>query len=270
MGRARQIQLFENRFKNEVIEIAAVTGAAGTSAGRGGGDKMWNASITLIAWKELSGSKSVVQEERQLEWLADDDAWKKMRAILEANAVVKLHVRKGEQTLMLVKVVDTAYQDAELQRILQESLKPVYYKDEILGIFELDKAVKLYEKNITWTGQEGKLYFNWEDDERQMKASLETARNLFQHQAKWDTKIRAFAADELVELANDWLQDKEEPEFDKITKEMFVKLMEFSSISVYPEGDFEVFFHDGDMFWGHSIIVCGHQSGTFESADIAG
>ncbi|MDU7477090.1 MAG: DUF2262 domain-containing protein [Paenibacillus macerans] len=31
-----------------------------------------------------------------------------------------------------------------------------------------------------------------------------------------------------------------------------------------------LYFNDGDMFWGHSIIVRGHCDGTFEPAEIAG
>ncbi|SCA86176.1 hypothetical protein BGLY_2353 [Bacillus glycinifermentans] len=270
MGISSQKKRFERRFKNEVVEVAAVTGPSGIGALRANDDVMWNASMPLIAWKELSGSKSAVQEELQLKWLADDDEWKKTKDILEANAVVKLYVRMGDQAMMLVKVLDSAYQDDELQSILKESLKPVYYEDEKLGTFELFKPVNVFEKDITWAGQNGKLSFDWDEDDRQMKASLETAHILFQDQGHWNAKIRAYAAEELVELANEWLQDNDEAEFEEITKKMFMELMELSSISVYPDGDFEVFFDDGDMFWGHSIIVSGNRNGTFESAEIAG
>lgn len=272
MGRADEIQKFESRFANEVMEITAVTGPSGIGAGRAGGSVMWTASIPLIAWKELGSGVPAVQEELRLQWIADDEEWQKTRDILEANAVVRLQVRRGVQykEMMLVKVADAAYRDDEMDGILQEALKPVYYEDEILGTFELNKTIKTFEKDIVWGDQEGTLYFDWDEDEGQMKASLETAHELFRNQAEWDARIRAYAAEELVELANEWLQDNDEAEIDEITKEMFVKLMEFSSISVNPEGDFEVFFDDGDMFWGHSIIVSGHTNGTFESAEIAG
>ncbi|MDS0527663.1 DUF2262 domain-containing protein [Clostridium sp. SHJSY1] len=41
-------------------------------------------------------------------------------------------------------------------------------------------------------------------------------------------------------------------------------------ISVYSEGEFEVFLSDGDLFAGHCIIVSGNINGSFESATIAG
>ncbi|NPC92952.1 DUF2262 domain-containing protein [Bacillus sp. WMMC1349] len=269
MGRSSQIEQFEKRFANEVIEVAAVTGPSGIGAGRAGGDVMWNASIPVIAWKEMDSNRPAIQEELRLEWLVNDDEWQKTRDIF-SNTIVRLYVRKGNQAMMLVKVADKAYQDDELQNILQNALKPINYRDEKLGTFKLDKSVKLFEKEITWAGQEGILYFDWNENEQEMKASLATAHTLFQDPVQWNAKIRAYAAEELVELANDWLQDNDEAEFDAITKELFIELMEFNSISVYSDGDFEVFFDDGDMFWGHSIIVSGHRNGIFESAEIAG
>ena len=70
--------------------------------------------------------------------------------------------------------------------------------------------------------------------------------------------MKMYAAKELVELANEWLQDDDEAEIDEITKEMFINSITLSSLSVYSEGDFEIFFSDGDIFWGHSIIVSGN------------
>lgn len=272
MGRADEIQAFESRFADEVVEIAAVTGPAGIGAGRASSSALWTVFIPLIAWKELGGGGSAVQEALRLQWVADDKEWQKTRNILAANTVVRLEVRRGVQhkEMMLVKVVDAAYRDDEMERILQEALQPVYYEDELLGTFELNKTVKTFEKDIVWGDQEGTLYFDWDEDEGKMKASLETAYELIRNQTEWDARMRAYAAEKLVELANEWLPDDDEAGIDEITEEMFVKLMAFSSISVNPEGDFEVYFDDGDLFGGHAIIVSGHKNGTFKSAQIAG
>ncbi|QED46920.1 DUF2262 domain-containing protein [Cytobacillus dafuensis] len=270
MSKTTERSRFENRFTENVIEVAAVTGASGAGAGKGGRDIMWNASINLIAWKSLHSNEPVMKEELRLEWLVDDKEWEQSRDILKMNTVVKLQVRRAEKSMMLVKVLETAYRDDELEMILQESMKPVFYNDEVLGKFELEKSVKLFEKEIFWAGEEGTLYFDWDEDENTMKSALETAHTLFKVQDEWNQKIRKYASEELVELANDWLQDNDEAEIDEITKEMFMNFMELSSISVYPDGDFEMFFFDGDMFWGHSIIVNGNINGDLASAEIAG
>lgn len=261
---------FEQRFPEELIEIIALTGHSGVSGSKFGERSLWTASIDLLAWKDLRNGQHAVKKEISLDWLVTDEELEESRGLLQAHKIVKLQVRKAENMMMLVRVLDNHYQDDELEKILHEELKPVYYNDEILGQFELEKSVNLFQKEISWLNEDCSLYFNWNENKAVMEASLKTAHELFNNQAQWDKAIRSYAAKELVDLANDWLQDNEEAEITEITKELFVGLMSIDSISVYDDGEFEIFFSDGDMFWGHSIIVNGDINGNFTSAEIAG
>ncbi|NGP43807.1 DUF2262 domain-containing protein [Bacillaceae bacterium SIJ1] len=261
---------FDRRFSEEVIEIVAVTGPTGIHAGRAGGKVLWNASISLVGWKERTNDAPLIEEERRLEWLANDQEWEKTKHLFSPYSMIRLLVRKGESSFMLLQALDTSYVDDSLQQLLDEAKKPVFYEDQTFGTFQLDKRVKLFEKNLSWAGEQGILYFDWDEDEGVMKASLKTAQTLFADELEWDRKIRTFAADELVGLANDWLMDIEEGEPEPMTNEQFINLMTFESMSVYPGGDFEIFFADGDMFAGHVIIVAGNIEGTFASAEMAG
>ncbi|MBX0352877.1 DUF2262 domain-containing protein [Bacillus toyonensis] len=270
LSKSSEISRFENRFSENVIEIAAVTGALGIGASKGGDNILWTASIDLIAWKDLHNNETITKEDIRLAWLVDDEEWRKSKDILTANTVVTLQVRKSENSLMLVKVLETPYKDDELEIILQDAMKPVFYDDGILGEFELDKRVKTFEKRMSWAGEECHLYFDWNEDKHMMKSALETAHVLFKEQYEWNMKMKMYAAKELVELANEWLQDDDEAEIDEITKEMFIDSITLSSLSVYSEGDFEIFFLDGDIFWGHSIIVSGNIHEGLSSAEIAG
>jgi hypothetical protein len=270
MSKSSEKGRFQSKFIDDVIEIAAVTGALGVGAGKTDKDIMWTASIELIAWKSLNSNEPVKIEEVRLKWLVDDEEWKKSKDILEKNIVVRLQVRISGKSMMLVKILDTEYRDDDLEAILQDSMKPVFYKDELLGEFELDKSVKLFSKRISWANEEGNLYFDWHEVKNIMESSLKTAYTLFKDQNEWNNKVRIYASEELVDLANDWLQDNDEAEIDEITKEMFIDFMKLDSISVSPDGDFEIYFFDGDMFWGHTIIVSGNVNGDFYSAEIAG
>ncbi|MGG2015841.1 DUF2262 domain-containing protein [Bacillus sp. S10(2024)] len=270
LSKSSEKSRFEKKFTENVIEVAAVTGASGIGAGKAGSDILWTASINLIAWKDLYNNETVIKEGLRLEWLVDDEELKQSREVLKENAVVRLQVRRAENSMMLVKVLETLYRDDELEMILQDSMKPVYYNDEMFGGFLLNKRVKVFEKTISWVGEECNLGFDWNEDQNNMKSALETAYVLFKEQDEWNKKIKMYASEELVELANDWLQDYDEEEINEITKEMFMDLMKLDSISVYPEGDFEMFFFDGDMFLGHCIIVDGNINGILNSADIAG
>lgn len=265
LGRSDEIKKFEGRYSKKIVEIAAVTGPLGPGASKTG--EFWIASIDLIAWKMIDTNEPAKIEEKRLCWLADEEQWEKSKNLLRENSIVRLLVRVGEQSLMLVQVLDPNYQDHELENILQEALKPVYYFDKVLGMFVLNKSIKTFEKEITWAQEKGELSFDL-DDESAMKEALKTAHILLKDEEKWNKKIRKYAAQQLLELANDWIVDDEE--VDEITEEMFINLMEFSCLCVYPNGDFDVFFDDGDMFLGHSIIVSGNINGEFTSAEISG
>lgn len=270
MSQFKETREFQKKFKKDIVEILAVTGASGVGAGNAGKDIMWNASIQLIAWREINSRGPVIKEKTRLEWLVDDKEWKTSSKILKANSIARLLVRRSEKSMMLVKVVELECKDNELEIILQESLKPVYFFDETLGKFKLDKTVNLFETKVRWANEEGNLYFDWDEDNLVMNASLNTAHVLFKDQENWNMKIREYASEELLGLANEWLQDNDEANVNEITKDMIIALMKLDSISVQPEGDFEIFFFDGDMFWGHCIIVRGNTKGEFFSADIAG
>ena len=267
MSKNSELKSFENRFSEKIFEVAAVTASLGVGAGKAGGEKLWRASINLIAWKDLNSSEPVVKEEVNLAWITDDEGLKEWQKTIKESSVIKLKLRKGEKSFMLVELIDSDYKDEELQNILVEELKPVFYEDELLGKFQLDKGIKLFETDITWAGEEGRLYFDL-DKEEAMEDSLKTAHELFKNQKNWSDKIRAYAASELLDLANDWID--EEDDIDEVTEEMFIESIGLDTISVYPKGEFEIFFFDGGLFAGHCIIVSGNISGSLDSAEIAG
>jgi hypothetical protein len=56
------------------------------------------------------------------------------------------------------------------------------------------------------------LDLDWDEGKNIMKCALETAHALFKDQDEWNMKIRMYASEELLESANEWLQDNEEAE----------------------------------------------------------
>ena len=87
----------------------------------------------------------------------------------------------------------------------------------------------------------------------------------------WDKRVREYAADELLELANDWSQDMDEDGGAvEVTREQFVERMELESIEIRADGSFEFWFADGDMFYGHSIHVSGDMEHGPDDAAMEG
>src|SRR3954467_7230172 len=95
----------------------------------------------------------------------------------------------------------------------------------------------------------------------------EAARTLWAQQGDWNRRIRELATRELLDLKNsNWLAEDEPV----ITADDFTDRMRLESISVNGDGSFEFFHDDGDLFWGHTIIVGGNLRDGPTSAQIAG
>jgi hypothetical protein len=99
------------------------------------------------------------------------------------------------------------------------------------------------------------------------EALLSTAEAVCRALASWRQRVEDFAVRELLPLKNEsWLEEGE-PE---ITPEEFRNRMSLESISFYPDGAFEFLHDDGELFWGHSIQVCGTVEEGPTDADIPG
>ena len=169
-------------------------------------------------------------------------------------------------------VVDILEEDAvcpELEEMLIEYRKPVVLQDDILGELTYDKQLKSFEGNASWL--RGKIHISLHVD-KDNKAGITKAKKALKtmvlEQEKWDVDLRGFAAKELTPLACEWTESEEEAAL--ITEDSFVKRISLSLIWVSSGASFTACFDDDDLFFGHSITVCGSPKKGLVSADIEG
>jgi Uncharacterized protein conserved in bacteria len=55
-----------------------------------------------------------------------------------------------------------------------------------------------------------------------------------------------------------------------VTKEVFISRMSIDTIEFNEEKGFEIWYSDGDLFWGHSITVYFNKHHEPERAEING
>lgn len=154
----------------------------------------------------------------------------------------------------------------------KDNYQPVCIIDEKIGTFTLNAEFSWFENaEFQWLGQPCEVYLETD------KLAGNTAEQSYQHFLKlqaslkqWDEKFRKFSAENLTASANEWQSEGEEEPVSAITEEKFAERMKISSVSVSPNGDLTVYYHDDNMFWGHSIEISANISGKIESASIAG
>lgn len=258
------------------LEIQAVVGAKEFTASRLGKVSLWKASIELTAWKEEGGE--IHREESYLSTPADDSFLDYLEETVKTDSVIRCRVllpKKGSYLFMTGPVQEG--DDPELKEILKEQVREVIMEVEGLGRFVLNRRMNWFETKTDWMGTEIALSFD-RDVEKVMEDGIKTARILMGDQGGWDRRIREYAADELLELANEWAEDAMGEEWEKsgeddqlVSREQFMERMELKSIEALEKGEFEFWFSDGDMFFGHSIHVIGNvEDGPDWTVDIEG
>lgn len=255
-----EVSALAAQFRREEFDILAVTGANGFGGGKAKGKELWTATLPLTAWREEDGP--VHREETVLISLADDKLLGYLRRMAPRDSIIQARVRQGlNDSRFLLVGMPSPVMDLELKAVLDEQTREVSLWVDGLGAFALNRSVNWFQADVDWLGQSIQLTYD-NATEEEMKAAQENALALMADQAGWDGKVRAFAAQKLLSLANDWAQDggEEGGEPEEITQEQFMERLELESIQVSANGDLEFWFNDGDLFWGHSVHVTGSLS----------
>ncbi|MCI9158073.1 MAG: DUF2262 domain-containing protein [Lawsonibacter sp.] len=263
----KQFKAFAAKFLPEEMTILAVTGANGFGGGKTRGEALWTVSIGLTAWME-EDSPDIHRGEFVLSTVGDEQLLEVLRRRTRPDFIIKFRGRVSEdgKRLLLLDLPEPGF-DPDLEAILEEQKKPVTFWEEGLGTFTLNRQVDWFETEIQWLGAEISLVFDAEEDRAEV---LRKAKALLADAVSWDKRVREYAADELLELANDWAEQMEDEEPQEIAREQFMERMELESIEIRADGSFEFWFADGDLFYGHSIHVSGDMENGPDDAGMEG
>lgn len=103
--------------------------------------------------------------------------------------------------------------------------------------------------------------------EEQRDEATRVATDVCSWVASAQTRMKDFCASKLLDLKNNsWLGEEERP----LTKEAFMETIELKAITAFSDGSFELYFDDGDLFWGHTILVSVDKAYELMEAEIAG
>lgn len=266
---------FESKFFPEEIELLFLT-VKNSGGAYLDSDNMYHASQEFIAALNLTTGE-FFEGSGCLEWLFPKD--KGFGYEFKAYQIYHVKCRKQLENpnyhnhYMLLKEIQDNLSDSRLETLCEKYRQPIYIKDEKAGIFTLNRDLSWFEnEEFDWMGIEAEVSLETDEDEG------ETAEKAYQHFQKfypnlkeWDERFRKASAEALTENANDWLQEDDE-NLDKheITEQEFAERITIDSMTISPDGDFTVYYHDDDMFWGHVIEIFANMNGEIESIGIAG
>jgi hypothetical protein len=254
----------------EILGVVGAGGVSGAGAGPSGNNVQWTVLITLSGWKPLGGE--LRESEMIVRKSVPEAAVRTFMAAMDPYDVVRVRVRWSENNVfgspqaLLTEFIGKDDSDPELNSYALELQELVTFTDPQFGMFTLDRRVNWYEATPDWCGGSIRLTIP-ASAPAAMQKTLAVARRLWAEQEEWQRKINACASKELLGLKNDtWLGEDEA----EVSEAEFARRMVLESILVQADGSFEFWHNDGDLFWGHSIMVSGNLTDGPKDAGIHG
>lgn len=281
-----------NKYFHEDEKEFLVMTVGGTYGSCIGDENYWTKSIDILGYIEVeSGRTSSIKS--CLDWSVEDyksdKNFKKSDIIYRVKARLPKLIDGGEpwvnnekrmSSLYVTEIISKNEKNEFLENLLTEYKKEISINSKIFGKLILDKGLERYEteNDVEWCGDNIKISFDSENDDADEMLVIAIAEEFYNNRQEWNRKIREFAAHEMTELANDWLEseydedesDEENETVHEITEKEFAERISTCDISFNSNGDFLVFYDDDDMFWGHTIIVRGNVKTGLESAEMFG
>jgi len=142
---------------------------------------------------------------------------------------------------------------------------------DLLGKLLWEDSFKWYECSISILEEPISIHLS-ADESGAVEGSLAQAEIVVRKLVSSDASAKAFAVDKLLHLKNDgWLGEDEDGEEEQpLNADQFRSRMCLTAVSFAQDGTSEWFYNDGDLFWGHTIVLTMDQSGQFHGANIAG
>ena len=140
--------------------------------------------------------------------------------------------------------------------------------DETLGTLTWNSRLDWWEGQAEWApGRRVGVSLSVEDDDPDAAptAAIAHAGRVLNSLAELEPEARQLAADELLEIYNEEWNDG-----DPLSPDEFVTRLTLEDIGLAADGSAELFYQDGGLFAGHTVLVSLDEAGNLDDADIAG
>lgn len=259
-----EMRAFAANFHPKEMTVLVVTGAKGFASDKAADEELWTASMELTAWME-DNSPNIQRGEFKLVAKGDETLMNFLRQRVPRDFILKCRVRLSLDgtSLLLTNLPEPGF-DPDLKAILEEQKKPVAVEVEGLGKFMLNRSVGVLQAEIQFMGQGVQLCFDKDEDRA---ACGRTAKAVLDDLIALDEKARFLAADKLLELANEWAADADGEE---VSREEFLSRMTLETIDVAENESYDLWYNDGELFFGHVIHVSGNLNEGVTDARMEG
>ncbi|MEM8559604.1 MAG: DUF2262 domain-containing protein [Bacteroidota bacterium] len=223
----------------------------------------------LVAWRR-AGGPLVERPLTVLRAVPKEHPWS---ADAPPGSQVRLTVRLSDDETRAVFLDDLGlgdrfeHADDDLFDLADELRRPQTIETERFGTLTENQQLGWMESTANWNGTDLRLTLSrgmrGRIDADDFAPALHTAEQLWADEAGWKDRIEAHAATLYPIWDGGWRQDGDAPD-------VFVARMTLETIACGPDGAFEFWYDDGDLFAGHAILVSGTLADGPTLATLAG
>jgi hypothetical protein len=244
--------------------MVSIGGAAMSQSRRADGRwDLWRVGVGLRPWRAEGGQ---IQTSNIALWKPTRLPFWFWRLLFRSGTIIEMAVDpavaaegRGRWSRFLGWRTDPQLREAQADWRSAKVLE-----DPELGPFQYDERLDLFSASASWRGRPVKLSLG--TDRNAQNPPVDHAREIFENAEGWERKAQAAILAELLPLKNEnWLGDDESP----LSPDQFLARMTLETVSVDP-GMVQFYYHDGDLFWGHTIIATFDEEEDQAWAEIAG
>lgn len=174
------------------------------------------------------------------------------------------------QSFYVLEVLSDGEKNEFLQNLLDMWYNPVKLHSEEFGDMVLDKELMWFSVEKEWRRKPFYLRLKLQDENEDPTEGLTMLETFWKKKANWDKKLRAVAAKTLLEQANDWAASDDEHPGRVWTEDSFTKALKNESFVMDTDGSFEMWYDDGGIFFGHTVVVYGDTQNGIKEAKMEG
>ena len=165
--------------------------------------------------------------------------------------------------LYISEILSFGEQDEFLQSILDMYFTKKSITSPVLGELVFNPDLMWYSAKKRLQRKQVELTLSVNDICDDIQSGLEALESFWANKESWDERLKKYAAEYLLDMAEDW-SDRE------ISEEEFISKIRLTDIGFKNDGSFLAYYSDGKLFKGHSIEIRGNIDSGPDSVNIAG
>ncbi|MEH2371002.1 DUF2262 domain-containing protein [Nostoc sp.] len=138
-------------------------------------------------------------------------------------------------------------------------------KHDFLGYLRYNSELDWYESQVIFYETQLSISISTDDNDK-VESALDRASSVVQEVKHYDKTAKEYAIEQLLKLKNEtWLDEGE-----TLSSEEFKNRITLEGLLFFPDGEVELYYNDGNLFFGHCIIIKMDKHDCFVDASIRG